>query len=196
MRTLKRYALTYCHTSMTKYSSCCARLPNATVMHVPVVELMRVLDDVRDVQRNIGLEMPLLVDEKIHYSVSRLMYSKAYMEYDVHSWLRQVPLLYGVWHPYKQTLHLVYRTFFSVVGVLESTGDPTMGCNVRCQRKVVYMEKIFAALLLGGNALRDQVDSKLRQTVRGTKNQDTVAIVFFRDEITIPRNSKNILVTA
>ena len=58
-------------------------------------ELLAVLDDVRAAQAHVGVDVPLLVDEKVHYSVCRLLYSQPFAGWDVAQWLRAVPLLYG-----------------------------------------------------------------------------------------------------
>jgi hypothetical protein len=81
-------------------------------------ELLAVLEDVRAAQAHVGVDVPLLVDEKVHYSVCRLLYSQPFAGWDVAQWLGAVPLLYGVWHPYKHTLTLVYRAFFPVFALL------------------------------------------------------------------------------
>ena len=124
-------------------------------------ELLEVLLDIRGFQAHTRLDAPLLVDEKVHYAISRLMYSQPFSGYDVCGWLGRVPLLYGVWHPYKQTLTLVYWAFFPVFALLEFTGCPALGSAVRMQRKVLYMEKVFAALLLAGHSLRADIDAAL-----------------------------------
>ena len=74
-------------------------------------ELVRLLQEVKELQRHVGQSLILLVDEKIHYAVCRLLYSHSHGDRDVATWLRDVVPLYGVWHPYKQTLHVVYRVF-------------------------------------------------------------------------------------
>jgi hypothetical protein len=130
-------------------------------------ELLEVLVDIRGFQAHSTLDAPLLVDEKVHYAISRLLYAQPFSGYDVARWLRRVPLLYGVWHPYKQTLALVYRTFFPVFALLEFTGCPALGSPVRMQRKVLYMEKVCAALLLAGHSLRAEVDRAIAAAPAG-----------------------------
>lgn len=137
-------------------------------------ELLAVLNEVRRVQTQlVKVTTPLLVDEKIHYSVCRLMYSVTHTNVDVCGWLRHVPLLYGVWHPYKQALHLVYRVFFPILGILEHTGDVELGKHVTWHRKIIFMEKMFAALLLAAYPLRDQVESAIGSAEPGSQTQST-----------------------
>ena len=137
-------------------------------------ELLQVLRDVLAVQQQVGSDLLLLVDEKIHYSICRLLYSRSYVEYNVGAWLRNVHLLYGVWHPYKQTLSLVYRTFFPIFGVLECTGQPTLGTQVTWQRKVLFMEKMCAALLLAAPAVRQELQRVLLQPPVSAQTQVAV----------------------
>ena len=127
------------------------------------VEFLRLLQDVHTVRNHTGGSLPLLVDEKVHYTLCRLMYSPGMRGHDVLRWLRQIPLLYGVWHPYKQCVSLVYRRFFPLFAVLECTGSPPTVGEVRCYRKLVYMEKMCAALLLAAHPLRQLVEGALRQ---------------------------------
>jgi hypothetical protein len=63
--------------------------------------------------------MPILVDINIHYRMLRLMFNKAYVEWDVLETLRKVPPLFGVWHAYKQVCIVVRREFFSIFAFLE-----------------------------------------------------------------------------
>ena len=143
-------------------------------------ELLAVLEQVRRFRsRSSGL-LPLLVDEKVHYSVCRLLYSRSHAGYDVAGWLRGVPLLYGVWHPYKQALALVYRAFFPVLGLLEGTELPRPGFRVSVQRKVLYLEKLYASLLLLASDTRQSlrnsqraVDTELAALARQDMNDES-----------------------
>ena len=111
-------------------------------------ELVEVLRDLLRLQRRVGGSLPVLVDEKVHYAVMRMMHSRMLSQLDVGGWLCQMPVLYGVWHPYKQCVTVVYRTFFPVFALLECTGRVTVGARARLNRKLLYMEKMVAALLL------------------------------------------------
>ena len=114
-----------------------------------------------------------MVDEKIHYAVCRMMYARSYVRYDVLGWLRAVPLLYGVWHPYKQSLHVVYRAFLPLFALLECTGQPVVGDELCAQRRVLYLEKLVAALLLAAPALRGRIE-ETRPTYKGSRNVTTI----------------------
>lgn len=124
-------------------------------------ELLRLLGEIADIQRHVQQPLPLLVDEKIHYAVCRFMYSKSYVNHNVASWLGVLPVLYGVWHPYKHTLHVLYRTYQPLLALLECTGIPATGSTMVTHRKVLYLEKLYAALLLAAPVVQDAVESKL-----------------------------------
>ena len=127
-------------------------------------ELLYVLKDVLEVQGHTGGVMPLLVDEKIHYTISRMMYSRLFGDHDMLAWLREIPLVYGVWHPYKQAVHLVYRMFFPVFALLETCGGGRQTAALRCHRKLLYMEKMVAALFLCSNSVMAVLRRRLRKT--------------------------------
>ena len=111
-------------------------------------DLLRLLRTTREVQEHSGRQLPLLVDENIHYRVLRLLYSGAMVRYDVARYLSEVPLLYGVWHAYKHTLTVVYRAFLPVLGQLEVNAHMRIDVVTRSYRRVAFMEKMVAALLL------------------------------------------------
>jgi hypothetical protein len=109
-------------------------------------DLVLLLLDVVDLQEHSGHSLPLLLDENIHYRVARMLYGKPYVHWAVGGLLREVPLLYGVWHAYKHTLTIVYRTYFAVLAHLDCTGQPPSRGPVTNKRRVLFMEKLFAAL--------------------------------------------------
>ena len=61
------------------------------------VELTHLLADLLALQERTGHVLPLLVDEKVHYAISRMLLSRGFNPWDVKGWLHRVPLLYGVW---------------------------------------------------------------------------------------------------
>ena len=124
-------------------------------------QLVHLLAEVLELQQHTAHQLPLLVDEKVHHAVMRLLYSSSMKGLNVHSWLKDVPVLFGVWHAYKQTITLVYRGFFTLIGNLESAGQPVEGTRVYRHRKVVYMEKLFAVLLIARRHITTNLDAEL-----------------------------------
>ena len=124
-------------------------------------DLLVLLQMAADLQERTRVPLPLLLDENIHYRVLRLMHSVSHKEVDVAEWLSRLPLLYGIWHPYKHAVGVVYRAFLPVIGLLEGSGHPAVGDKVVPGRKVLYMEKVVAALLIIAPDLRDRLEAKL-----------------------------------
>ena len=125
------------------------------------VELIQLLQDVTAVQQHVGRAVPLLVDEKVHYALCRLLFNRGYQRWSVATMLKDVPLLYGAWHPYKHCLTLVYRRFFPVLALLETQHVPTANTTFKASRRVMFMEKMFASLLLLPVDVREAVTVSL-----------------------------------
>ena len=142
-------------------------------------ELLHVLADAVKMQHRCGGVMPVLVDEKVHHQVMRLLYSPAYWEWDVPGWLRQVPVLYGTWHAYKQTVMLVYRHFLPVFSALELRSPPTVGGQFKATRKVIFMEKMVASLLLASPSVKQQVEIAL-VAPRNAASRNQTQLRFFQ----------------
>lgn len=126
------------------------------------MELLHVVQDLLAVQAHTRGVMPVLVDEKIHYTLLRMMHSRLFEGHDMLLWLHKVPLIYGVWHPYKQAVHLVYRQFFPIFGLLETTGVVQPGQLATCHRKLLYMEKMVLSVLLCSKTLLPEVHQRLQ----------------------------------
>ena len=65
------------------------------------------------------------------------------------------------WHAYKYLAKTVYRCFFSLFALLENP-DMKAGGRVIAQRKLLYLEKLFASLLLGAPKVKDQLLRRLQ----------------------------------
>ena len=122
-------------------------------------ELLEVLAGVRELQQRSGRAMPLLVDEKIHYSIMKMLYAQGWQGWRMGQWLRQVPVLYGVWHPYKQVVNLVYRAFLPILSRLERDQPPRAGEQLHCGKKLRYLETLFGTLLVASWSVRDELES-------------------------------------
>ena len=70
-------------------------------------------------QTGVRRPMPLLCDENICYRVWKICYSELTQLYDVPRFLRDMPLLYGIWHPYKHVLELLHRKFLPLLMYLQ-----------------------------------------------------------------------------
>ena len=125
------------------------------------LDLLKLMDCLRRLQLRSMQTMPLLVDENIHYRLLRMMHSEGSEGFDVAGWLRRIPLLFGIWHGYKHTLVVVYRAFFPLFALLECTGEPVVGQIPRCERKVLYLEKLFGALLVAGAVVLSHLETRL-----------------------------------
>ena len=138
------------------------------------VDLLDLLHSAREVQRHSGRHMPLLVDENIHYRVLRMLYSAPFAPFDMHRYLEDVPLVYGVWHAYKHTLTVVYRVYLPVLVHLEAADAGTTPALVaRSHRRVLYMEKLFAALLVARGRVLEHLEARLalyRSSARPVRN--------------------------
>lgn len=56
---------------------------------------------------------------------------------------------------------MLYRAFVSPFALTECTGEPGVGAVPRCERKVLYPEKLFGSLLVAGTVVLPQLEDKL-----------------------------------
>ena len=59
-------------------------------------ELFLVLQDLLPLRTRTGNVVPVLVDEKVHYAVTRMLLARSFRSWDLRGWLSGMPLLYGV----------------------------------------------------------------------------------------------------
>ena len=135
------------------------------------VDLLELLETARQVQRRTTRQLPLLVDENIHYRVLRLLYATPFQDYDVRRYLADLPLVYGIWHAYKHTLLVVYRAYLPVLVHLEGLRGIQANSTGRSHRKVLYLEKLFAALLLCRPHVGDQLRARVEALRRSTSTR-------------------------
>ena len=114
----------------------------------------------------------MLVDMNIHYRVLKFMHGESTVGYDFRQWLCSLPLLYGVWHPYKYAVLQVYKAFFPIFVHLEF-GDLTLGQEVRCFRKVLHVEKLICGLLLVQHLVVPVVEYELRALNDGASSSSS-----------------------
>ena len=136
-------------------------------------DLVKLMMDVSDVQQHSRHDLPLLVDENIHYRLLRLMYSSHLQNWDVGTTLERVPLVYAVWHAFKHTLACVYPSFFPLLAQLETTGSPGVGSRVCSRRRVLFIEKLIAALLLVREDVTEEITSRITRVTTVFRNCET-----------------------
>ncbi len=73
-----------------------------------------------------------------------------------------------LWHCYKYVVKAVHTNFFPLFALRENPGAPP-GSRVVAKRKLLYLEKIFASLLLGSSRMKQQLVNRIlevEQTVQ------------------------------
>ena len=105
--------------------------------------------------------MPVLVDMNIHYRLLKMMHCTSTAMHDFGLWMCSLPLVYGVWHPYKYCVVAVYRCFFPIFAILETTCVET-GRTISGLRRVLHMEKMVLGLLLLRHKIVDRARNALQ----------------------------------
>jgi hypothetical protein len=72
-------------------------------------------------------------------------------------------------HAYKYLAKTVHRIFFPILALLDSS-NPQCGDRVVAQRKLLYIEKLFAAILLGAPRFKSQLDERVKVLERDVQN--------------------------
>lgn len=67
-----------------------------------------------------------------------------------------------LWHAYKYLVKTVHRVFFAVFSLLENP-DSKSGDRVVAQRKLLFLEKLFASLLLGAPKVKEQLKNRIKE---------------------------------
>ena len=111
-----------------------------------------------EVQRHTGKTMPLLIDMKVHNAFMRFMHERDYLHFTFRHFMKHIPIVYGGWHPYQYCLTVTYRKFLLVIAVLLGR-ELNATQEVPSNRRVQFMEKVFAGLLLAWPYLKDLVNN-------------------------------------
>ena len=138
-------------------------------------DLLNILKDLRSVQRHTRRSLPVLVDMNIHYRVLKFMHGESTGKYDFRQWLCSLPVLYGVWHPYKYCVLQVYRVFYPIFALLEH-GNVADGDHFHCVRKVLHIEKVVCSLLLVRHSLVPAIEAELRQLALGAVGRSSIDV--------------------
>ena len=91
--------------------------------------------------------MPLCVDMKIRYKLLKYLYGQSYLSWNFQLHWSSLPLIYGVWHPYKHMITMLYRNFMPIICLIEIVHtDFKEGDGVPTNVKILHMEKTIVAL--------------------------------------------------
>ena len=134
-------------------------------------DLVCLLKLMSELQQRTERVFPFVVDEQIHYRIMKLLYSTSYSKWKVNTWLIRTPPIYGVWHPYKYSLTLCYRRFFPIM-VFLSNGRLSPGDIVPSFPKIIWMERMFACLLVLAHRLKGCMDVKKQDVAKWPKPLD------------------------
>ena len=73
-----------------------------------------------------------------------------------------LPLIYGVWHPYKHMISMLYRNFMPIICLIERVHtDFKEGDAVATKVKLLHMENTILALCLNAGTFLPRVQAKL-----------------------------------
>ena len=56
---------------------------------------------------------------KIHYELLKYLYGQSYISWNFQLHWSSLPLIYGVWHPYKHMITLPYCNFMPIIYLIE-----------------------------------------------------------------------------
>ena len=89
----------------------------------------------------------LLVDKNLWYRQVKLVYGREAQRWDAATALETLPPLYGIWHPYKQVLHVLYRRLTPLF-VYVQKGSLEPGARPMEKPKLRTLESWIDALLM------------------------------------------------
>ena len=111
------------------------------------VGLLNLLQFAKDTAQQTNRVLLLFVEESIHYRILKFLYGVKNQRQKMCSYLRYIPVVYGVWHAYK---FVVTHTFLVFWPILTHLGKGLLppGSTILSYPKLVVMEKTIAALML------------------------------------------------
>ena len=134
-------------------SQCCA-IPQLEALSIITpefgssVELPEYVRGLECLQVKTRRTVPFLIDMKIFYALLKMSFGASYAPSHVDQFLLGHPLLYGVWHPYKYSVEIIYKAFAPIIKFLEEGWDLKAGAVVPMKVKVRHMEKTIVGLFL------------------------------------------------
>ena len=107
-----------------------------------------------------------LIDVKIFYALLNTSFAASYALWHVDQFVLGHPLLYGVRHPYTNSLEITYKAFAPIIKFLEQGWDPKAGAVVPMKVKLRHMEKTIVTLFLATAANKARLDSTTQVLMR------------------------------
>ena len=99
---------------------------------------------------------------KIHYELLKYLYGHSYTSWNFQLHWASPPLIYGVWHPYKHMITMLYRNFMPIICLIERVHtDFKEGDAVPTKVKLLHMKKTILALCLNAGSYLRRVQAKL-----------------------------------
>ena len=147
-----------------------ARGPRSTVQWRPFMmsesrtgtkrELLDLLAMLKQVQQHTQEPLPLLIDSNIYYQIVKLMHCKYLDQYDFGAWMRNLPMIYGVWHPYKHVCNVFFRRWLPLLAHLmhNAVDEETV---IYSHPKLIVIEKLVATIFVHGYELRRYLREKI-----------------------------------
>ena len=123
------------------------------------VELLDIVRGLECLQMKTRRTVPFLIDMMIFYALVKMLFGASYAPWHVDQFLLGVPLLYGVWHPYKYSVEITYKAFASIIEFLEHGWDLKAGAVVPTKLKLRHMEKTIVGLFLATAANKARLHS-------------------------------------
>ena len=93
---------------------------------------LKLLNTIWHVQQATHHDLPLYVDMKIHYELLKYLYGQSYTSWNFQLHWPSLPLICGVWHPYKHMITMLYRNFMPIIHTMGRVHtDEEEGRNTR-----------------------------------------------------------------
>ena len=138
--------------------------------------LVEVFDYIASLSNHTHPIVLILVDENIHKSVLKLLYSDRTQRWNWHPKLKKTPILYGCWHPYKDLVTNVSQRFHSLF-LHFRFGRLGVGKTVGSYPKLRVKERTIAGILKGAPHLLRQLRRNSGTAIDRLKSEVCKAMV-------------------
>ena len=109
--------------------------------------LLNLLQFAKDKALQTNRVMLLLVDQNIHYVILKMLCGPKNQRWNMCAYVRYVPVVYGVWYPYKFVVTQTFWVFWPILTYLRE-GLLRPGSTILSYPKLIVIEKPVAALML------------------------------------------------